>query len=176
MDTPPLNPLRWTDSPAQWATVIIMIAAALIAQRARKRFLAILMVSVTGYGISLLFALRGAPDLALTQMLVETISLIAFVLALRMLPSGLWNRLGARVRHRAARVAISIGFGAFMMVLAAFALSSRITDPISLAMPQAAYEIGHGKNVVNVILVDMRAWDTFGETSVLALAATGVAS
>ena len=102
--------------------------------------------------------------------------LIAFVLALRMLPSGLWNRLGARVRHRAARVAISIGFGAFMMVLAAFALSSRITDPISLAMPQAAYEIGHGKNVVNVILVDMRAWDTFGETSVLALAATGVAS
>ena len=176
VDTPPLNPLRWTDSPAQWATVIIMIAAALIAQRARKRFLAILMVSVTGYGISLLFALRGAPDLALTQMLVETISLIAFVLALRMLPSGLWNRLGARVRHRAARVAISIGFGAFMMVLAAFALSSRITDPISLAMPQAAYEIGHGKNVVNVILVDMRAWDTFGETSVLALAATGVAS
>ncbi|WP_051687730.1 Na+/H+ antiporter subunit A [Curtobacterium sp. S6] len=173
VETPPLNPVNWSDSPAQWAIAAVMIGASLIAVRANKRFLAILMVSVTGYGLALIFALRGAPDLALTQMLVETISLIAFVLALRMLPSGIGKRQTTR---RPARVIIAVGFGLFMMALAAFSISSRTATPISLEMPKLAYEIGHGKNVVNVTLVDMRAWDTYGEISVLALAATGVAS
>nr|WP_309248120.1 Na+/H+ antiporter subunit A [Rothia santali] len=174
VQTPPLNAMRWTDSPAQWATALTMIAAALVVLTANKRFLAILMVSVTGYGMALLFALRGSPDLALTQMLVETISLIAFVLALRMLPARLWNF--RKPRHKPIRALIAIGFGLFMMALAAFSLSSRVEAPISLDMPRLAYEIGHGKNVVNVTLVDIRAWDTYGEISVLALAATGVAS
>ncbi|RUQ23239.1 Na+/H+ antiporter subunit A [Kocuria sp. HSID16901] len=173
VETPPLRSINWTDSPAQWAIAAVMVGAALIAVRANKRFLAILMVSVTGYGLALIFALRGAPDLALTQMLVETISLIAFVLALRMLPSGIGKR---KTTRRPARVVIAVGFGLFMMALAAFSISSRTASPISLDMPRLAYEIGHGKNVVNVTLVDMRAWDTYGEISVLALAATGVAS
>lgn len=171
---PALAPLRWTDSPAQWAVVAVMVAAALIATRAGKRFLAILMVSVTGYGIALLFALRGAPDLALTQLLVETISLIAFVLALRMLPARLWNAL--KPAHQPVRLVIAVAFGLFMTAMAAVALSSRTAEPISRQLPKLAYEIGHGTNVVNVILVDARGWDTFGEISVLALAATGVAS
>ena len=67
------------------------------AVRANKRFLAVLMVSVTGYGIALMFAFQGAPDLALTQMLVETIVLVAFVLAMRSLPAGLRDRTGGRL-------------------------------------------------------------------------------
>jgi len=173
VETPPLNSFNWSDSPAQWAIAVVMVGAALVAVRASKRFLAILMVSVTGYGLALIFALRGAPDLALTQLLVETISLIAFVLALRMLPSGMGQR---KTTRKPVRIAIAAGFGLFMMALTAFSISSRTESPISLDMPRLAYEIGHGKNVVNVTLVDMRAWDTYGEISVLALAATGVAS
>ena len=90
-ETPPLAGFRVTDSPAQLATGIAMVVAALLVLTAGKRFLAVLLVSVTGYGLALLFALHGAPDLALTQMLVETISLVAFVLALRSLPGPLWN-------------------------------------------------------------------------------------
>lgn len=171
---PPLRHLQWQASPAQWATVTMMAVAALVVLRAHKRFLAILMVSVTGYGIAFLFILRGAPDLALTQMLVETISLIAFVLALRMLPAGMKNF--REPQHRGIRVALSVGFGLFMMAVAAFALSARTGHPVSREMPHLAHEIGHGLNVVNVILVDIRGWDTYGEISVLALAATGVAS
>lgn len=173
VETPPLNAFSWSDSPALWAIAAVMVGASLVAVRANKRFLAILMVSVTGYGLALIFALRGAPDLALTQLLVETISLIAFVLALRMLPSGMGQR---KTTRKPIRIAIAVGFGLFMMALAAFSISSRTAAQISQEMPRLAYEIGHGKNVVNVTLVDMRAWDTYGEISVLALAATGVAS
>ncbi|MDO4918213.1 Na+/H+ antiporter subunit A [Kocuria sp.] len=172
--TPPLADFRLADSPAQMATGIAMVVAALLVLTAGKRFLAVLLVSVTGYGLSLLFALHGAPDLALTQMLVETISLVAFVLALRSLPAPLWNR--RRAGHRVFRAVFAVAFGLFMMALAAFSISSRSAERISLDLPSMAYEIGHGANVVNVILVDIRAWDTMGEISVLTVAATGIAS
>lgn len=178
-ETPPLANVRITENPAQWSVAIIMIVAALVVVFVRKRFLAILMVSVTGYGLAILFALRSAPDLATTQLLVETIVLIAFVLGMRVLPRQIPRtpsddgRDGAR---KTLRIIIALGFGVLMMALAMFTLSSRSLAPISLAMPKLGYEIGHGYNTVNVTLVDMRAWDTFGEISVLALAATGVAS
>lgn len=127
------------------------------------------------------YSLRPAqrPDLATTQLLVETIVLVAFVLAMRVLPRQIpriRSKDGKDGAHKTLRVIIALGFSALMMALAMFTFSSRSLDPISLEMPRLAYEIGHGYNVVNVTLVDMRGWDTFGEISVLALAATGVAS
>lgn len=179
-ETPPLANIRVRVSPAQWAVSIIMIVAALVVIWARKRFLAILMISVTGYGMSLLFVLRSAPDLALTQLFVETVSMVAFVLAMRVLPRNIRTpKIKQKKAERAKqtiRIGISIGFGVLMMALAMFTFSSRNLDAISLELPKLAYEEGHGKNIVNVILVDTRGWDTFGEISVLALAATGVAS
>ena len=165
---------HWFDSPLQAVIGLGIILGAVAAARANKRFLAVLMVSVTGYGIALIFALQGAPDLALTQMLVETIVLVAFVLALRSLPARLWKR--EPVGHRLMRALLGIGFGATMVVIAIAAMASRVADPISLAFPDLAYEVGGGANIVNVTLVDIRAWDTFGEISVLTMAATGVAS
>ncbi|MFF0902395.1 UNVERIFIED_CONTAM: Na+/H+ antiporter subunit A [Kocuria sp. CPCC 205316] len=173
-ETPPLGTLRVADSPAQLIAGAAMVVAALLVPLATKRFLAVLLVSVTGYGLALIFALQGAPDLALTQTLVETVLLVAFVLALRSLPAPLWHRNPAG--RRLLRGTIAVTFGLFMMALAAFSISSRTADPISLELPRMAYELGDGQNVVNVILVDIRAWDTFGEISVLVLAATGVAS
>ncbi|MCT1802212.1 Na+/H+ antiporter subunit A [Kocuria sp. CPCC 205235] len=173
-ETPPLADTRYADSPGQLVTGIAMIVAALLVLTAGKRFLAVLLVSVTGYGLALIFALQGAPDLALTQTLVETIMLVAFVLALRSLPGPLWNRRPAG--RKAFRVIFAVAFGLFMMALAAFSISSRSAERISLDLPRLAYEEGDGANVVNVILVDIRAWDTFGEITVLVVAATGIAS
>lgn len=162
------------NSPLQLVVGAGIVIGALAAVRANKRFLAVLMVSVTGYGIALMFALQGAPDLALTQMLVETIILVAFVLAMRSLPAELRDRTGGR--HRVIRVIIGAAFGITMVFVGIYALGARVAEPVSLQFPQLAYEGGGGLNIVNVTLVDIRAWDTFGEISVLALAATGVAS
>jgi multicomponent Na+:H+ antiporter subunit A len=162
------------NSPLQLVAGAGIVISALAAVRANKRFLAVLMVSVSGYGIALMFALQGAPDLALTQMLVETIILVAFVLAMRSLPAGLKDRTGGK--YRVIRVIIGAAFGITMVLVAIHALGSRVALPVSLEFPKLAYEGGGGLNVVNVTLVDIRAWDTFGEISVLALAATGVAS
>ncbi|RZU62438.1 Na+/H+ antiporter subunit A [Zhihengliuella halotolerans] len=169
----PLSALAF-ESPAQLVIGLCMIAGALLAVRANKRFLAVLMVAVTGYGMATIFALHGAPDLALTQLLVETIVLVAMVLALRSLPARLW--VSNQTDKKWLRAAIGIGFAAVMVAIAVAAQAGRIADPISLSLPKMAYEIGNGHNIVNVILVDIRAWDTFGEITVLVAAATGVAS
>lgn len=161
-------------TPTQLFVAPLMIAAGLIAVRARKRYTGVVLVSVTGLGMVLLFATSGAPDLALTQILVETVTLVAFALVLRRIPS----RLG---EHNAsvwpvARAVLGAAVGVTMALVAIVATGARVQEPISGAFPDLAYEIGHGRNVVNVALVDLRGWDTMGELSVLILAATGVAS
>ena len=171
---PGLGEFHWFDNPLQVVIALAIAAGAIGAARANKRFLAVLMVSVCGYGLALLFALQGAPDLALTQTLVETIVLVAFVLALRSLPARMWKR--EPVGQRALRAALGIAFGVTMIIIAMSAMAARTAAPISLEYPQLAYEGGGGYNIVNVTLVDLRAWDTYGEIAVLAMAATGIAS
>ena len=158
-------------TPMQLVVAPIMIVAGLIAVRARKRYTGVVLVSVTGLGMVLLFATSGAPDLALTQILVETVTLVTFALVLRRIPS----RLG---EHNAsvwpvARAVLAGAVGVTMALVAMVATAARTTKPISDRFPELAYELGHGKNVVNVALVDLRGWDTMGELSVLILAATG---
>lgn len=165
---------RLWDSPAQLAIGGIMAVAAIALTRADKRFAAALLVGVTGYGMAALFAFHGAPDLALTQVLVETVTLIAFVLVLRRLPARLGQTHGTA--HRALRAVVSVSLGFMMAAVAIVALGARTALPISLALPDLAHDIGHGSNIVNVVLVDVRGWDTLGELSVLIAAATGVAS
>ncbi len=161
-------------SPAQIIAAPIMIAAGICAVRARKRYTGVVLVSVTGIGMIVLFATSGAPDLALTQILIETVTLVAFVLVLRRLPA----RMGEHNASVApfARAALGAGVGLTMALVAIVATGARIHEPVSRPWPELAYGIGHGRNVVNVALVDIRGWDTMGELSVLILAATGVAS
>ncbi|MFC3300463.1 Na+/H+ antiporter subunit A [Arthrobacter agilis] len=173
-EAPRPDAFRVADSPAQIIAAAVILVGILAALRSTKRFMAVLMVGITGYGMAIIYALHGAPDLALTQMLVETIVLVAFVLALRSLPARLWNREGSR--HRLLRAGLGIAFGSIMAVIAMSAMASRNAAPISLAYPKLAYDDGGGANAVNVLLVDIRAWDTFGEITVLAIAATGIAS
>jgi multicomponent Na+:H+ antiporter subunit A len=174
LDSPRPQAWHWFDTPAQAIAGLGIILGAYAAVRADKRFLAVLMVSVTGYGIALIFALHGAPDLALTQMLVETIVLVAIVLVLRALPAKLRTRESGS--NKLLRAVVAAAFGISMMVIAGSAMASRVAAPVSLQFPELAYNDGGGANIVNVTLVDIRAWDTFGEISVLAIAATGVSS
>ncbi len=162
------------DNPAQLAIGLIMVVATLALAVAGKRFQAALLVGVTGYGMAALFAFHGAPDLALTQVLVETVTLIAFVLVLRRLPPRLSKVHGSE--HHVVRAIIGAAVGLFMAVVAVVALGARTASPIALALPELAHKLGHGDNVVNVVLVDIRGWDTLGELSVIVAAATGVAS
>lgn len=166
--------LRLWDRPLQLVIGAIMIAMALGATVLRNRLASVLVVGLTGYGCGVIFALHGAPDLALTQFLVETLTLVAFVLVLRAFPAeiGPEQQAGFQI----GRAAIAVAAGITVPVLAAFATAARSTEPIWERIPAAAYEFGGGKNAVNVLLVDMRAWDTLGEISVLLVAATGVAS
>jgi multicomponent Na+:H+ antiporter subunit A len=104
---------------------------------------------------------------------VETLTLVIFVLVLRTLPA---EADGNLKRFRVPRAVLALAVGATVTGLAVFAMAARTTRPISELLPDAAYYRGHGSNTVNVLLVDIRAWDTLGEISVLLVAATGVAS
>ncbi|MDF1487324.1 hydrogen gas-evolving membrane-bound hydrogenase subunit E [Tessaracoccus caeni] len=165
---------RPADSPAQVLVAIVIMAAAFTAAKSRGRIRAVLLTGVTGYGLAMLFVIAGAPDLALTQVLVETVSLIIFVLVIRRLPRYFTNRPLTSTRWW--RVLVAAAAGLTVTLVALVASGARIAEPISEGWKTAAYEFGYGKNIVNVALVDIRAWDTFGEISVLVIAATGVAS
>lgn len=162
------------DSPWQAVAAAVSIVAALTAAAVANRLTAIIVIGVTGYGNALIFALHGAPDLALTQALSETIVMVIFVLVMRKLPA----EADLRVNGKSNRLRAWLGAatGLTVTVVAMFAVNARSATPISVAIPTLATEIGHGANAVNVLLVDIRAWDTLGEISVLAIAATGVAS
>jgi len=162
------------DSPAQAVVGLVMVGAAVSAARARRRLRAVVLAGVTGYGCAVLFALHGAPDIALTQILVETVSIVVFVLVLRRLPEYFTDRPLTRTRYwrMAVGAAVAVVVAGFMLLSG----SARTATPVSRAFPEEAVAFGGGRNVVNVILVDIRAWDTFGEIAVLVVAATGVAS
>ena len=96
------------------------------------------------------------------------------MLVLRTLPAES-DRTNIR-KHRLPRAALALAVGASVTTLAVFAMAARTATPIAELLPGAAYYRGHGANTVNVLLVDIRAWDTLGEISVLLVAATGVAS
>ncbi|QDB80497.1 Na+/H+ antiporter subunit A [Georgenia wutianyii] len=166
--------VRLWDSGVQAAVVVVICVAAFLTARARRRLKAVLLVGVTGYGVALIYELQGAPDLALTQVLVETITLVVFILVLRRLPAYFSNR--PLVASRWLRAAIGAVSGITVAGLAMVAAGSRVHAPVSVDFAEEAYEYGYGRNVVNVTLVDIRAWDTMGEISVLLAAATGVAS
>ncbi|HEU4319883.1 MAG TPA: Na+/H+ antiporter subunit A [Acidimicrobiia bacterium] len=166
--------IAWQLAPREVAVGALIIAAAVLAARSRRRLKAVILTGITGYGTAMLFLLYGAPDLALTQVLVETVTLVVFVLVLRRLPVYFSNR--PLVATRWVRIALGAVTGTLVAALAVVVPQYRIHEPISRLFPEEAVAYGGGYNIVNVTLVDIRAWDTVGEISVLLVAATGIAS
>lgn len=169
-----IGPVRLWDQPAQALAGLLAVVSVILAARARRRLKAVILVGISGYAVAGLYLLHGAPDLALTQVLVETITLVVFVLVLRRLPPYFTRR--PLVASRWLRVAAGVAVGLAVGAVALAAPGARVHDPVSVDFPEEAYTYGGGKNIVNVTLVDIRAWDTMGEISVLLVAATGVAS
>jgi multicomponent Na+:H+ antiporter subunit A len=165
-------PRRWTPIPLHEAALAaLIVAGALSATLARSSMAAALSLGVVGYGVAVMYALLGAPDLAMTQFAVETLTVVIFVLVFYRL-SGFGELSSRVVRSRDAAVALTAGALVTMLVL--FVGASGTTSRLAAYFGDAAPRLGHGRNVVNVILVDFRGLDTLGETTVLVTVAVGV--
>ena len=136
-----------------------------------QRLLTVLLLSVVGMVVAIAFALFSAPDLALTQLSVEVVTIVLLLLALHFLPRDIRNFSSPNRVVRDASLAVLIGG---VVGTIAFALITRPLDSISGYYIENAKALGGGTNVVNVILVDFRGFDTFGEIGVLAIAAMGI--
>jgi multicomponent Na+:H+ antiporter subunit A len=153
------------------ALAALIVAGALSAVLARSTMTAVLSLGVVGYGVAVMYALLGAPDLAMTQFAVETLTVVIFVLVFSKLRG--FSDLSSRfVRLRDALVAIALG--ALVTTLVLFIGASGTTSRLSAYFADAAPRLAHGSNVVNVILVDFRGFDTMGEITVLVTVAIGV--
>jgi multicomponent Na+:H+ antiporter subunit A len=149
----------------------VLLAAAVVAVTIGSRLGAVASVGAVGFGVALIYVLFSAPDVGITQVLVETLTVLLLVLVLFRLP-GFLDLSTPLVRLRDAAIAIAVG--SMMTLLMLSTLHTRLYDSISAYFVAESGPSGHGRNIVNVILVDFRALDTLGEIFVLALAAVGV--
>ncbi|MCE0763913.1 DUF4040 domain-containing protein [Pseudonocardia kujensis] len=163
---------------------LIVVVAALALTRVRRRFTAVLLVGAIGYGIGGLFVVDGAPDLALAQFLVETLTLVAFVFVLRRLPAhfdpdgGTATAPGNRPRRgvEMRKAVLATVAGVFVAVAGVVLSGARQQPPAASGEFVARAPEAGADNVIAAILVDFRALDTVGEITVLLIAAAGTAS
>ena len=137
----------------------------------RSRFVAVVVIGVVGLMVSLLFVRFSGPDIAMTQLLVEFATVILFLLALFFLPwiSPVESSVARRIRDASVAALAGAGVGAL-----SYALLTRPVQSISEFFIAEAKPGGGGTNIVNVILVDFRGFDTLGEITVLGIAAVGI--
>ncbi len=163
-----LSPL---DGPGLMGGTVLCVAALLTVIFHRQRLVALLMLSVVGLLVALVFARYSAPDLALTQLSVEVVTIILLMLALYFMPSHTPAESSSLRGLRDFIVAVGCGG---VVALLTYAVLTRPLQSISGFFLDNSVSGGGGTNVVNVILVDFRGFDTLGEISVLAIAAVGI--
>jgi len=167
------GPLPWGETdPVTWMGVAILaIGAVGTVLLHRQRLVALVFMSVAGLVVALAFLRFAAPDLALTQLSVEVVTIVLLLMALRYLPQEAVAESRPARRWRDAGLATLGGLGAAALC---FAMLTRPFDTISGYHIAQSVPGGGGTNVVNVILVDFRGFDTLGEIAVLAMAALGL--
>jgi multicomponent K+:H+ antiporter subunit A len=153
-----------------WAVLVVGTGAVVAAET--QRFLALVYISTIGLVVSLAFVYLSAPDLALTQISVEVVTILLLLLALNLLPKEPGSLCSVPARLRDGALAVTAGAG--VAWLAYEVLTRQPRDPISAYHWAMSKPGGGGTNVVNVILVDFRGFDTFGEIIVLGIAAIGI--
>ncbi len=149
----------------------VLVAVIGVVRTSGQPLTAIIVLGVAGLVVTLSFAWVSAPDLALTQLLVELVAILLLLVALPHFGDPPADR--RRLPGRALDLTLALGFGAFAM-LGSWLLLSTETPSIARYFLQHSRTLADGANVVNVILVDFRGFDTFGEVTVLAIAAIGV--
>jgi multicomponent Na+:H+ antiporter subunit A len=157
----------------EWVLALVIITSTFLAVFALSRLMAIISLGVLGYSVVLFYIIFGAPDVAMTQFAVDTLTLILLVLVIYRLPK--YSRLStAAERLRDGLPALVLGGLITSLIL--FTLSVSQGSRIAGYFNENAYLLAKGRNIVNVILVDFRALDTLGEVTVLVVAAMGVFS
>ncbi|MFO7939050.1 MAG: hydrogen gas-evolving membrane-bound hydrogenase subunit E [Bacteroidales bacterium] len=151
--------------------VLVVILSAMYSMVAPSRIITIIAMGVVGYGISLIYLFYSAIDLAITQILVETLTVVMFMLILQRLPR--FAHLSSK-RSKWRDLFIALAFGSVMTLVALSAINVDAYHPIADFFLDNSLSEAYGENVVNVILVDFRALDTMGEITVLTIAALGV--
>lgn len=153
--------------------LLIIVIATIYTLLTTSRTRAIISMGVVGYGIAMIFLYYSAVDLAITQLLSETLIVVMFMLILQRLPYfAKLSGTGSKVRD----LIIALIFGGAMTVVSLMAINVTFSRSISEFFMANSFDKAFGENVVNVILVDFRALDTMGEVTVLVIAAMGVAS
>ncbi|MGM8213784.1 hydrogen gas-evolving membrane-bound hydrogenase subunit E, partial [Virgibacillus sp. W0430] len=154
------------------AIVFSIIIASLWTIFSNNNLAAILILGIVGYGVAMLFVIYRAPDLALTQLVIETVTVVLFLLCFYHLP-----KLRKRDESKGTvitNIIISVSFGVLMTMIGISAHSTNWFDKISDYFIETSLTIGGGHNIVNVILVDMRGIDTLFEIAVLGIAALAI--
>jgi multicomponent Na+:H+ antiporter subunit A len=154
----------------QGILVMLMLLAIVVTIRSSSKLLSICALGVVGAGIALIFLSFGAPDVALTQLLVETLTLIIVAIVLLRLPP-LRTANGPRSTARLVRFGLALACGLMVTLLLLLVSLEPLDRTITEFYEKASYVKAHGRNIVNVILVDFRSLDTLGEIIVVAISA-----
>ncbi|MTI77592.1 MAG: monovalent cation/H+ antiporter subunit A [Marinobacter sp.] len=165
------NGLSPVDAPTAIAAAVLILCAFATAGLHRQRFYALVLLSVVGLVVALAFARFSAPDLAMTQLSVEVVTIVLLMLAIYYMHP--WTPVETPLKRRLRDVAIAAGAG-IGMTLVTLAMLTQPFSSISEFFLENSKPGGGGTNVVNVILVDFRGFDTLGEITVLAIAALGI--
>ena len=158
-------------SPSGVFLVILMMGATILAVVSKSRLTSLIALGTVGYGVALIFSMFSAPDLAITQILVETLTVVLFAWVVHKLPA--YRPLSSR-RTRLFDATLATLSGIVVTALVLQSKSVSLGERMSDTLTDMSYPLAHGANVVNVILVDFRALDTWGEICVLAIASIGV--
>lgn len=153
---------------------VIMVLGAITTVFAKSRLTAIISLGVVGYTLALFFVLFRAPDLALTQLVIETVSVALFLLCFYHLPE--FKPKKVRVKFHLPNLIIALLVGVTVTLVGIASSSTKLFDSISQYFIKNSYKEAGGENMVNVILVDFRGFDTLFEIAVLCIAALGIYS
>jgi multicomponent Na+:H+ antiporter subunit A len=165
----PAKSFEWR--PAEIGFAVIIVLATIMAVRSRSLLGSVAALGAVGYSVAMIYLTFGAPDLAMTQFLIETLTVILFVLVFYRLPH--FKDVGSR-RSRGISALVALLGGGLITTLVIMAVGIQLHHPISGYFMDVAVSAAHGRNLVNIILVDFRGLDTLGEATVLGIAAVGV--
>jgi multicomponent Na+:H+ antiporter subunit A len=165
--------IDWSRTPEFQEIILatLAIVAAIVTVRAERRLSAIISIGVVGVVVTLAFVFFGAPDLALTQLLIEVLTIVLLILVFHRIPPRDHPKAPKLLYIRNLIMAIAMGFVGFALVL--IGVGGPYEPSISEFFTLNSVPAAHGANIVNVILVDFRGFDTMGEITVLAIAAVG---
>lgn len=153
-----------------WLVFVLVVLGAGLAVVTRSRIAALAGLGVVGIGIAMIFIFYSAPDVAITQLLVETLVVVLFAAAALKLP----KLEKDSVTKRPLDAVIAIGFGIVTTIILMMVTSGPIDRELTTFFERSSWPDAFGQNIVNVILVDFRALDTFGEIAVVLIAAIGI--